>query len=574
MKERNFERFDYAIMIGLTAGKDCNMGIFINLEVSKSVNKEEWARVYQETLLLVENLPLAEMCTRKIHDVDTRCLVKTKEKTENYGWYNEKTRTGWFADGDYETMRRAEVFFLQKDLISESEIEPDAGDAIMGYLPAYLDISWKDERCQHTYDLWGAKTQGEPYHMYLLAVACLIEDRLKEKAFVHGDITRGQCRKAMEIANKYLAHPIEMPDRCFPDRILNRISKLHLSEQEKLQLFEHVYLGTKDYEFGECLRNYFSSDVLTTYWNQRISYYNVNQSGFRDTFQEYLTLGFDLKNLCTSVTLLDKDGNDYSEAFLQMVMDAKLHLKEKNCEDLLQIDPESEKTYGIATLWMQFCFSGARNKKIDRYIPIEEIRDALKTGIGGRCKEDIDTFIDDYLKEEEKQTAVDLNVNPDLLSKEVFEEMIERDASGCLNYVMDNAQKQIQKKAEEYDISEPEDLKFYEVGDTMYPPLATAIGKSRKFLDSILEDDRYSELLNETSLTKCEWIARQNRYLPLRDKDWEKIYSDVKEDKESFGRYFSLMLVSINSDAQVEMCIGLILNDDLYSFSRELADQI
>lgn len=61
----------------------------------------------------------------------------------------------------------------------------------MGALPAYMDYDWEEERFGCTY--WGAKTQGEPYHMYLLAIACLMEDRLGEKAFIYGDITQGQC---------------------------------------------------------------------------------------------------------------------------------------------------------------------------------------------------------------------------------------------------------------------------------------------------------------------------------------------------------------------------------------------
>lgn len=36
------------------------MGIFIYLKISKSVKPEEWEKVYQETLVLVKNLPLAE----------------------------------------------------------------------------------------------------------------------------------------------------------------------------------------------------------------------------------------------------------------------------------------------------------------------------------------------------------------------------------------------------------------------------------------------------------------------------------------------------------------------------------
>ena len=115
-------------------------------------------------------------------------------------------------------MNIAEEYYLPRNLIDGDgvETEEEAGDALMAVLPDYLDYDWEDEdtRFNHCYGLWGNKTQGEPYHMYLLSIACLIEARLGYKAFVYGDITRGQCRKAVEMANEYLDMPIDIPDRC------------------------------------------------------------------------------------------------------------------------------------------------------------------------------------------------------------------------------------------------------------------------------------------------------------------------------------------------------------------------
>ena len=41
------------------------MGIFINLQVSKSVTKEEWASVYSESIEMIKKLPLAEWQNKK-----------------------------------------------------------------------------------------------------------------------------------------------------------------------------------------------------------------------------------------------------------------------------------------------------------------------------------------------------------------------------------------------------------------------------------------------------------------------------------------------------------------------------
>ena len=62
------------------------MGIFIDLDISKSITKKEWEDVYNETLMLIEKLPLAERRKVDIHGVDTICLVKTAEHSFPPNW--------------------------------------------------------------------------------------------------------------------------------------------------------------------------------------------------------------------------------------------------------------------------------------------------------------------------------------------------------------------------------------------------------------------------------------------------------------------------------------------------------
>lgn len=546
------------------------MGIFIYLNISKSVTKEEWAKVYEETLVLVKNLPFAERRSVKIHGIDTVCLVPTEERKARYGWYEEKTRTGWFADGDYIFMDTAECYFLPKDLVEDDQIDPDAGDAMISKLQSCLEMQWDDELFQHTYQLWGNKTQGEQYHMYLLAVACLIEARLGDKAYTSGDITRGQCRKAVEIANQYLKTPIEMPDRCYADRLARRVSRLPISEKEKLTVFEHAYLGKKDAEFGDCMRNYFDENTIEDFWKEKLGQFEVGMYGFDSLFNKYMTMGFELEKLCGYVKLQDKDGNDQHGKFIKRVMDAKLHIKDKNCADMLEIDPEAEGTYSIWTLLMQFGFAGARNKKADRYIPIEEVRRALKAGLTGF--DDVDQLIDQYLEKEAEQIKIDRE--DAFSSDEKMEEAIDQDASEVFQWVMDKNIENLQKMQEEYDIIDFKNLKFYEVGDTIRPGLEKSLGKSRKFLDSILDEETFTELMAKDALARCRWIVEQNRHILIRDKDWEKIFTDIEEHKESFGRYYSIQRAKMDSDEIVDMGAALMINDRLYEYSKVLADQI
>lgn len=361
-----------------------------------------------------------------------------------------------------------------------------------------------------------------------------------------------------------------MPDRCYPDRLMKRVAALPLSDKEKLSVFEYSYLGTKDAEFGECMRKYFNEKTLDAYWKERMRRFEISMNGFHGLFNEYMLMGFDLEQLCGYVKMQDKDGVDRHAEFIIRVLDAKLHFKDKNCADILEIDQEEEGTYSIWTLMAQFGFAGARNKKVDRYIPIEEIRRALNAGL--RDFSDVDQIIDEYLDKEAAQTKI--NLEEAFSSEEKLAEAVNQDASDIFNQVMEKKREALEKMQEKYDISDQEDLMFYETGDTMHPVLEEAIGKSRCFLDSILEEERFAELMAEDAHARCRWIVKQNQSFLIRDKDWEKVFSDIEDHKASFGRYYSLLRVKMDSSGLVKMCTAFMVNDALYAYSKPLADQI
>jgi hypothetical protein len=56
------------------------------------------------------------------------------------------------------------MYSLRRNLVTDATYEPDAGDAMLDAVTAYMDYPWDDARFQQAYGLWGAKTQGEPYH--------------------------------------------------------------------------------------------------------------------------------------------------------------------------------------------------------------------------------------------------------------------------------------------------------------------------------------------------------------------------------------------------------------------------
>ena len=542
------------------------MGIFIHLAISKSVTRKEWNDVYQETLQLVKAFPLAEVREVSVRGIPTRCMVPTVEREDRWGWPHEKIRTGWFSIGDYDRLRTAEEYHLLRDLVSEDDFEEDAPDALLESAPQYLaDYDWNDSRFNHNYSLWGAKTQGEPYHMYLLAIACMIESRLGQKAYVFGDITKGQCERAVRMANEHLDQKICTPDRCDKDRLLARISNLAFTEIEKLHLFTGMYLGRKDSEFGKSIRNHFSEQTCNVYWEKRFQRYQISMRGFDSVLEDYLMWGFDLEKMCSFVQFKDDEGNAHYEDFVERIMDAKLHQRDKDCTDLLDIDPDSEEPYGIGILFAQITFGAARNRKIDRYIPVEDIKTALSRAIGDYCP--VNELIDTYLQEERAKELPDLSGKA---TDEDYQKAVEQDPSYAFTEVMNLKMRSYEEMYKKYDVVRSEELPYYKAGDTMHPNLMEAVGKSFAFYRSMLEEDTYKELMTKEPTDRCRWLASKNRYVLLRDTEWEKIFDDIKDYPESFARYYPMVRVKVSSEGLQGMVRAFVANDALYSYAMKL----
>ena len=68
---------------------------------------------------------------------------------------------------------------------------------------------------------------------------------------------------------------------------------------------------------------------------------------------------------------------------------------------------------------------------------------------------------------------------------------------------MQEMRKKANEEKDEYDIASYVALKVYEKGDRLHPDLMKAVGKFRKFLDSLLETEKFQRINSFDSRTKC-----------------------------------------------------------------------
>lgn len=541
------------------------MGIFIFTAVSKSVTEKEWDKVYKETLTLMEALPFAERGTITCEGKEIVCAVRTKEREVAFG---ESKERGWCTTMDYNSLDGAEEYFIPEKLVDDRMLNPSAGDAMLEALPAYMNYDSEDERFCQTYSILGGKTQGCAYHMYLLSVACLIEDRLGEKAFVYGDITYGQCRKAVKMANEYLEKPIEIPARCEAERLYRRIRKLSFDEIEQMELFEQFYLGIRDECFYKFEREHFQKNTTRNYWKRKFEHSYIGTTSFQKNLKKYLSSGLGLAELCSVVNMRDKDGNYQYERFVQSVMDTKIHIKEKDTEDYLEIRQNSEQPYGTGTLMAEFLFDSAHNPSVERCIPIEEIRTELKNGIG--TEYDVDHYIDRYLEEEEAAPEIDISKWDD--GEDESLELTDADMVKIFAQMIKQEKDDLQKQKEQYEIVEYEDLLEYKNGCSVEPGLQDVLRKSILFYQETIREERYHILMSGTHEERCRYLIEQNRHLLLRDREWMTIFSEIEKYPETYERYYPMVRVQISSIRLMHMVRAFVVNDELYEYAKEMVN--
>lgn len=103
-------------------------------------------------------------------------------------------------------------------------------------------------------------------------------------------------------------------------------------------------------------------------------------------------------------------------------------------------------------------------------------------------------------------------------------------------------------------------------GDNIEPHLLEALKDSFDFYRSIAEEDTFELLMNQSWRARCEWLTENASTILLRDKDWDKIFTDIEENEMSFSRYYPMVRVKADSRDLVYMIIALVLNDDLYDY--------
>ena len=542
-------------MIGLSLEiekRGTTMGIYICLEIApKRIEPENWRKAYHESLRLVENYPFLDICFKeyygKKYEFACRTAHKKKNEQDDFGYWEtcgnmlHGQNTEWF--GVYEDLNQyRSIFPSQKDTIEEPDI-----------LLAQYGIPY-------TKRVFENKTQGEDSHIYLLAIACLICHRFSYAATVYGDISAGQCRKAVRWANQFLEEPIEVPVNAQASCLLSRIEKMGYSELETMKWFYQLTLEEKNWEMGELIRQHLSEESIHRYYKERLlKYYEPGQPFRVETavMKEYLRMGFSFQGLC-EILAVDSEGPELDEReLLKIFLKMKLHVKEKNTRDFSipfcqQGDHEEVGNVKYQIVQVMSRMMGAGNWNVDAYIPLEEIY--------AQCQKILHIPLDRLT----------------VIGDEILVQMEESEKESAQKLFYDDHDSKFAKIVnkyseldEQYDICEPEQLIDFKKGARVEPRIQEGMKRIFKKLHTFAREE--AEVFFSLSQDERKHGFLKNLHFLISEEIRERIFRNIMDDKFIL-RYVALSIVDVRMEKIAQVVQYCYWNPELLDYYWELTE--
>lgn len=344
------------------------MGVYIGLDIiPNKINKEEWKKVYIESLELIRAYPFAEYILDEYNGEERYVLDIAKEKLKDD---NFKESRYWKIYGDLKTKETGEVFNLYYDLSKyEKEYDSKNNDILLSFIGD----------AQGEVTVFNSKTQGKDYHIYVLAIACLIESRFPKYACVYGNISKNQAEQAVKWGNSILEKPIYIPIRVDEENLSKRLKKI-AKREELIDSYNQLIISEKKYQLDKwLLRNFSRKEIYSWFIKEFKDYSSIKQYGAQSLMIKFLNSNYPLEDLCEICCLIENGPNFNKEEFISAMAQILIFIPKEYREFMKVFEKPSHivetVTYQFATIFFNMKYSG-RHSEI--YIPIEEGYNIIK----------------------------------------------------------------------------------------------------------------------------------------------------------------------------------------------------
>jgi hypothetical protein len=273
------------------------MGIYVSLDIFPDrIDADAWRAYYEHTLRFLRAFPEGTVVDSRQETVGRfKRWVYTRDIERDA---NDPTQRRWRIVGTLEGLKTAEDFDLWADL--EAYRRQNREDSTGANI---LDTATQGH-AKGARRVFDAKTQGEPYHFALLAIATLAEWRFPGSALAGGTIDSGQAEQARALLRDLLGEVGPLPLLTDPARLYPTIlaSGRGVAAVDR---FMDLYRG----EQGEglaALVEYADPDSLATWFERQLAHYQPGQLGVHWLYSDWLNATRDVEGLARMACLHER----------------------------------------------------------------------------------------------------------------------------------------------------------------------------------------------------------------------------------------------------------------------------
>lgn len=361
------------------------MGFSISLDIKPSqIGVKDWEKVYYESIELIKAYPFGTIELEQIHGLDRKVLVRAEEQHScNQGDY-------WSVCGDMGTKRIAGIFELYRDLKQYLPLGIESSFEYRDIILDYVDGNWNRS-------IFSGDTNGEDYHLYVLAIACLIESRFEGSAIVYGDFDKEQAELAVDWANSILNKPINLPVRARYKDLFERLKKVK-SEEVIISSFYSAICNSK--EVSVFVRDNFSAEQVTSYYREKLSGYNSPcEIGAIRFMADLLDLEYSIESI-SSICCLESQGPKFdSESFIESLCSTWVFVSKESRVEMERYKSIEDKIKQIMGAFAEMILKekGIQGLNIERYIPLDEFKSSLISIFGNSDR--VNSIVDEEYEE-------------------------------------------------------------------------------------------------------------------------------------------------------------------------------
>lgn len=344
------------------------MGLFIHLIVNfDDIDDKKWEKTYEESLEMLQQFPIP-LVTVKAEKINgkKRC-VATEDIVENEGLKDEH----WSICGDWDSEQLAENFFLYRyQKARYDNIQKQESKNILWAPKGSIDSFYARGN-----NIFGNKTQGRPFHLAVLAVGILFENRFPNNIFVTGDISKTQAEGILPWMNSVLKEHLKLPIVTDGERLYKKLNELYDEPNLVIERFKTLYSESKEAESNILFKHANREFVLQSFVKSLCQYTSITQLGAIKIISKFLVATQDVKQLIELILQVGKNRNEFGLEELLRILVKRFITVEKKERELLKlfVDPEERLATIEAVFAQTFMKLGGAPETIDFYIDSAEL---------------------------------------------------------------------------------------------------------------------------------------------------------------------------------------------------------